>query len=187
MIELDVWAPQSVVKVDDTTGGIKAGLHCGAWTVGIAKTGNYVALTEEDMDKMNPDELEAKVEKARGILKASGAHFVIDTINDHFFAVPGYGDAVVHVERRAGRVHIFLHSFSENEISAKEVRSRILEVSSNEETSEGEEGSFCTIYSPISATANSTLNRSGKTVYHSAIEDDDNSEDQIMPKVPFIY
>ena len=95
------------------------------------------------------------------------------------------GDAVVHVERRAGRVHIFLHSFSENEISAKEVRSRILEVSSNEETSEGEEGSFCTIYSPISATANSTLNRSGKTVYHSAIEDDD--EDQIMPKVPFTY
>ena len=82
MINLDIWAPQSVVKVDDTTGGIKAGLHCGAWTVGIAKTGNYVALTEEEMDKLNPDELEAKVEKARGILKASGAHFVIDTIND---------------------------------------------------------------------------------------------------------
>ena len=117
----------------------------------------------------------------------SDAIEVINTINDHFFAVPGYGDAVVHVERRAGRVHIFLHSFSENEISAKEVRSRILEVSSNEETSEGEEGSFCTIYSPISATANSTLNRSGKTVYHSAIEDDDDSEDHIMPKVPFTY
>ena len=38
MIELDVWAPQSVVKVDDTTGGIKAGLYGGMWTVGIAKT-----------------------------------------------------------------------------------------------------------------------------------------------------
>ena len=38
MIELDVWAPQSVVKVDDTTGGIKAGLFAGCWTVGIAKT-----------------------------------------------------------------------------------------------------------------------------------------------------
>ena len=115
----------------------------------------------------------------------SDAIEVIATINDHFFAVPGYGDAVVHVERRAGRVHIFLHSFSENEISAKEVRSRILEASSNEETSEGEgEGSFCTIYSPISATANSTLNRSGKTVYHSVIEDDDSFNDQ---KVPFIY
>ena len=38
MINLDIWSPISVVKVDDTTGGIKAGLHCGCWTVGIAKT-----------------------------------------------------------------------------------------------------------------------------------------------------
>ena len=38
MIELDVWSPQSVVKVDDTTGGIKAGLYGGMWAVGIAKT-----------------------------------------------------------------------------------------------------------------------------------------------------
>ena len=38
MIELDIWSPKSVVKVDDTTGGIKAGLYGGCWTVGIAKT-----------------------------------------------------------------------------------------------------------------------------------------------------
>ena len=42
MIELDVWSPQSVVKVDDTTGGIKAGLYGGMWTVGIAKTVNLL-------------------------------------------------------------------------------------------------------------------------------------------------
>merc|ERR1711997_1097773 len=82
MIELDIWSPQSVVKVDDTTGGIKAGLFGGCWTVGIAKTGNYVGLTEADMDAMNPEELEAKVEKARKILRDSGAHFIIDTIVD---------------------------------------------------------------------------------------------------------
>merc|ERR1712241_1106037 len=61
MIELDVWSPQSVVKVDDTTGGIKAGLYGGMWTVGIAKTGNYVGMTETQMDQADPDELEAKV------------------------------------------------------------------------------------------------------------------------------
>ena len=44
--------------------------------------GNYVGLTEEDMDKMDPKELEAKVEKARKILKDCGAHFIIDTIKD---------------------------------------------------------------------------------------------------------
>jgi len=82
MIELDIWSPKSVVKVDDTTGGIKAGLYGGCWTVGIAKTGNYVGLTEAEMDKISPKELEAKVEKARAILRESGAHFVIDTIKD---------------------------------------------------------------------------------------------------------
>ena len=99
----------------------------------------------------------------------SDAIEALATVKDHFFAIPGYGDAVVHVERRVGRIHVFLHSFSENEISAKEVRSRILEASSNdEETSEGEEGSFCTIYSPTSV-VNSTLNKTGKTEYHSVI------------------
>ena len=50
--------------------------------MGIAKTGNYVGLTEEEMDKTDPDELEAKIDKARKILKDCGAHFVIDTIKD---------------------------------------------------------------------------------------------------------
>ena len=45
MIELDIWSPKSVVKVDDTTGGIKAGLYGGCWTVGIAKTvGFWISL-----------------------------------------------------------------------------------------------------------------------------------------------
>ena len=34
------------------------------------------------MDKISPKELEVKVEKARAILRDSGAHFVIDTIKD---------------------------------------------------------------------------------------------------------
>ena len=51
MIELDIWVPKSVVKVDDTTGGIKAGLYAGCWTVGIAKTvsdiGDIIGLKSE--------------------------------------------------------------------------------------------------------------------------------------------
>ena len=38
MIRLDVYPAQAVVKVDDTTSGITAGLNAGSWTVGIAKT-----------------------------------------------------------------------------------------------------------------------------------------------------
>jgi len=70
------------VKVDDTTGGIEAGLNAGCWTVGIAKTGNYVGMTEKEMEECDPAVLKAKVEKAKTILYKAGAHFVIETTND---------------------------------------------------------------------------------------------------------
>merc|ERR1719315_775634 len=73
MVNLDVYPAQAVVKVDDTTSGITAGLNAGCWTVGIAKTGNYVGMTEEEMDK---------AEKAKNILYQAGAHFVIETTRD---------------------------------------------------------------------------------------------------------
>merc|ERR1740128_863822 len=88
MIELDVWSTQSVVKVDDTTGGIEAGLVAGCWTVGIAKTGNYVGMTESEMEAADPVLL-----KAKAILKKAGAHFVIETTND----LP---DVIVEINRR---------------------------------------------------------------------------------------
>merc|ERR1712212_1245064 len=82
MVRLDVYPAQAVVKCDDTTSGITAGLNAGCWTVGIAKTGNYVGMTEEEMDKADKAELAAKVEKAKNILYQAGAHFVIETTRD---------------------------------------------------------------------------------------------------------
>merc|ERR1712098_338137 len=82
MVNMDVYPAQAVLKVDDTTSGIVAGLVAGCWTVGIAKTGNYVAMTEEEMDKADPAELKEKVEKAKSILYKNGAHFVIETTRD---------------------------------------------------------------------------------------------------------
>ena len=38
MVNMDVYPAQAVVKVDDTTSGIVAGLNAGCWTVGVAKT-----------------------------------------------------------------------------------------------------------------------------------------------------
>jgi len=82
MIRMDIWTPKAVVKVDDTGSGIVAGLHAGCWTVGIAKTGNYVGATEKQLAAMPKAELEAKVQAARKKLYDSGAHYVIDTISD---------------------------------------------------------------------------------------------------------
>merc|ERR1712227_756750 len=68
MVNLDVFPAQAVVKVDDTTSGIVAGLYAG--------------MTEAEMEKCDPVQLEKKIENARNILYKSGAHFVINTTND---------------------------------------------------------------------------------------------------------
>merc|ERR1712013_274314 len=73
MVRLDVFPAQAVVKCDDTTSGITAGLNAGCWTVG---------MTEEEMDKADKAELAAKVENAKNILYQAGAHFVIETTRD---------------------------------------------------------------------------------------------------------
>ena len=38
MVNMDISPASAVVKVDDTTSGIVAGLTAGCWTVGVAKT-----------------------------------------------------------------------------------------------------------------------------------------------------
>jgi len=93
MVNMGVFPAQAVVKCDDTTSGIVAGLHAGCWTVGIAKTGNYVGMTEVEMEKCDKKVLSDKIQNARDILYKAGAHFVIDTTND----LPG---VVTEINRR---------------------------------------------------------------------------------------
>merc|ERR1719400_1022722 len=66
MVNMDVFPAQAVVKVDDTTSGIVAGINAGCWTVGIAKTGNYVGMTELEMEKADGEILSRKIDNARG-------------------------------------------------------------------------------------------------------------------------
>merc|ERR1711862_1067597 len=68
MVNMGLFPAQAVVKCDDTTSGIVAGLHAGCWTVGIAKTGNYVGMTEAEMEKCDKKVLADKIENARNIL-----------------------------------------------------------------------------------------------------------------------
>lgn len=80
---------------------------------------------------------------------------------DHFMSIPGHGEAIVRIEKSVGRVHIFLDPFSASEISAKDVRGRIVASSSSDDLSDSG-GSFCTLYSP--------MNASRRTEYHSAMD-----------------
>ena len=82
MVNTGVYPPEAVVKVDDTKPGISEGLNAGTWTIGLAKTGNEVGLSLEEVNSLSPEMLEAKVEAAREELARSGAHYVVDSIGE---------------------------------------------------------------------------------------------------------
>jgi phosphonoacetaldehyde hydrolase len=78
MAKLGVWPSASVVKVDDTAPGIGEGKAAGAWTVGIALTGNAVGLSADELAVLPPAERSRLREHAATELH--DADMVIDSI-----------------------------------------------------------------------------------------------------------
>lgn len=76
---LGVYPPEAAVAVGDTVPDIEAGLNAGMWSVGVALTGNGMGLQEAELDEMNVDKREARLESARTGLYRAGAHIVVDS------------------------------------------------------------------------------------------------------------
>jgi phosphonoacetaldehyde hydrolase len=79
---IGVYPMEAIVKVDDTTVGIEAGLNAGMWTIGIARSGNLVGLSEDELDKLTKEEQQRRVDAAAAELYRCGAHYVINSIAD---------------------------------------------------------------------------------------------------------
>jgi phosphonoacetaldehyde hydrolase len=77
---MGVYPMEAVVKVDDTTVGIEAGLNAGMWTVGVARSGNLVGLSAVELSQLAPQQQTQRVQSAAQKLLQCGAHVVIDTI-----------------------------------------------------------------------------------------------------------
>ncbi len=80
MAKLGIWPAAFVVKVDDTAPGIGEGRAAGAWTIGIALTGNAAGLSSDELAATSPAERALLREKAAAELK--DADMVIDSIAD---------------------------------------------------------------------------------------------------------
>lgn len=81
-IDLAVYPPETVVKVDDTEPGIAEGVAAGCVTVGVALSGNHVGLTPQELARLAPDEVASLRDGAAAKLRAAGADHVIDTVAD---------------------------------------------------------------------------------------------------------
>jgi phosphonoacetaldehyde hydrolase len=79
---LGVYPVEAIVKVDDTVPGIEAGLNCGMWTIAVAKTGNDIGLSREEVESLPKDDYDQRLAAAYQRLTQAGAHYVIDGIGD---------------------------------------------------------------------------------------------------------
>jgi phosphonoacetaldehyde hydrolase len=81
-ILLQTYPLEAMVKVGDTLPDIEEGLNAGMWTIGLAKTGNEMGLTEEQIAALEPELREAKLSRAYKRMQQTGAHYVVDSIAD---------------------------------------------------------------------------------------------------------
>jgi phosphonoacetaldehyde hydrolase len=79
-MNLQLYPMEAFVKVGDTLPDIAEGLNAGMWTVGLAKTGNELGLTEQEVAALEPEVLDRRLDRAYQRFRQAGAHFVVETI-----------------------------------------------------------------------------------------------------------
>jgi|SRR5208282_2199474 len=79
-VRLQVYPLSAIAKIGDTPVDIQEGLNAGAWSIGVAGTGNMVGLSLEDFRALSEAEKESRLADARAELQNAGAHYVVDTL-----------------------------------------------------------------------------------------------------------
>jgi phosphonoacetaldehyde hydrolase len=75
-----VYPLASIAKIGDTPADIHEGLNAGAWSIGVAGTGNGIGLSYDEFKALSSSERHARLENARRELENAGAHYVVDTL-----------------------------------------------------------------------------------------------------------
>lgn len=81
-VRLQVYPLSAIVKIGDTPADIEEGLHAGAWSIGVAATGNMMGLSRQEFEALPAPQREERLVVARAKLKSAGAHYVVDTLAD---------------------------------------------------------------------------------------------------------
>lgn len=81
-VRLQVYPLSAIVKIGDTPADIQEGLNAGAWSIGVAATGNMIGLSHAKFQALSEPEREGRLAVARAELERAGAHYVVDSIAD---------------------------------------------------------------------------------------------------------
>ncbi len=81
-IQLGVYPGEVCVKIGDTVPDIEEGLNAGMWTIGIVKCGNEIGLSEPDLVRLSPSEVEARLAAGHQHLREAGAHCTVDSLSE---------------------------------------------------------------------------------------------------------
>lgn len=81
-VRLQVFPLAAIAKIGDTPADIHEGLNAGAWSIGVAGTGNSIGLSLEEFRALSEAERESRLAGARAELQNAGAHYVVDTFDD---------------------------------------------------------------------------------------------------------
>jgi phosphonoacetaldehyde hydrolase len=79
-VRLQVYPLAAIAKIGDTPADVHEGLNAGAWSIGVAGTGNMIGLSSDDFHALSEADREKWLVQARSELQAAGAHYVVDTL-----------------------------------------------------------------------------------------------------------
>lgn len=75
-----VYPPCTVINVGDTRVDVESGRNAGAWSIGVAATGNGMGLSAAEIQTLDEGTYRQKLNRARQSLLEAGAHDVIDSV-----------------------------------------------------------------------------------------------------------
>jgi phosphonoacetaldehyde hydrolase len=81
-VRLQVYPTAAIAKIGDTPADIEEGLNAGAWSIGVAGTGNGIGLSHEGFLALPASERQSRLSHSRNELARAGAHYVVDTLPD---------------------------------------------------------------------------------------------------------
>jgi phosphonoacetaldehyde hydrolase len=79
-INLQVYPMEAMVKIGDTVSDIHEGLNAGMWTIGVAKTGNELGMTEAEVAALAGPDLRRRLDAIDERFRKAGAHYIAESI-----------------------------------------------------------------------------------------------------------